>query len=240
MFIDIHTHILPGVDDGAETLEEALELLTQEKEQGVDAVICTPHFYPEALSLEEHMDKTNVAFKQLQQALSGLDLPEVFLGYEVHCYPQIARSSGLECCTINGTYYLLLELPFLSGIPAETIGEIIRLSEDLGFRVIIAHIERYATDRQYQKLISLVKKGVVLAQINADSFFIPQFKKAVDKLLKRNLVSFVASDAHSKEDRPVRIRRFLDYIKFAYPIAYRKILNETDLFLKEIKGDKYA
>lgn len=240
MFVDIHSHILQGVDDGAKTIEEAISLLKQEKEQGVDAVVCTPHFYPEYSSLEEHITKSNAAFKELKNAVLCMDLPELFLGHEVQCYPQIARSSGIELCTLNGSYYLLLELPFLSDIPKETVGEIIRLTEDLGFRVILAHIERYCADRQYKKILSLVRKGLVLAQVNAESLFIPQFKRVVEKLLKENLVSFIASDAHSVNERPVRIKSFMEHIKNAFPKAYLKIITETDSLLNELKGEIYA
>ena len=155
MFIDIHSHILHGVDDGAKTIEESIELLKQEKEQGVTAVVCTPHFYPEYMALEEHINSTNKAFNELKEATRSLDLPQLFLGHEVQCYPQIARSSGLEFCTISSSYYMLLELPFITAIPKETVREIIRLSDDLGFRIIIAHIERYCYDRQYKNIVSI-------------------------------------------------------------------------------------
>ena len=237
MFIDIHSHILHGVDDGAKTIEDSIKLLKQEKAQGVDAVVCTPHFYPKYASLDEHINTTILAFAELKKATEGLDLPELFLGHEVQCYPQIARSSGLELCTINSTYYLLLELPFTTAIPKESIGEIIKLSDDLGFRIIIAHIERYCQDRQYKKIVDLAKKGIILTQVNADSLFIPEFKKATEKLLKDNLVSFVASDAHSPDLRPVRLNNFLEHIKVAFPKAYSRINAESDFFLKDIKGE---
>lgn len=240
MFIDIHSHILHGVDDGANTIEESIELLKQEKEQGITAVVCTPHFYPEYMALEEHINTTNKAFSELKEAVRSLDLPQLFLGHEVQCYPQIARSSGLELCTINSSYYLLLELPFITAIPKETVREIIRLSDDLGFRIIIAHIERYCYDRQYKNIVSLVKKGLVLAQVNADSLFIPEFKKATEKLLKENLVSFVASDAHSKDIRPVRINRFMEHIKTAYPKSYSRINAECEALIYELNGETYA
>ena len=239
-FIDIHSHILPYVDDGAKSIEESIELLKQEKEQGVDAVICTPHFYPRFSSLDEHLQSTTESFKLLKEAARGLNLPELFLGHEVQSYPNISRSSSLEVCALSNSYYLLLELPFLDAIPKETIDDISRLSENLGFRIILAHIERYSSDKNYKKLINFVKRGIVLAQVNADSFFLPKLKKPVEKLLKANLVSFVASDAHSPTERPVRIREFIKAVSNTYPAAYSKIIRTTDSLFNELKGETYA
>ena len=239
-FIDIHSHILPNVDDGANSIEESIELLKQEKANGVDAVICTPHFYPEIFSLDEHLKNSADAFNSLKEAARGLDLPELFLGHEVQSYPKIASCSSLEHCTLGNSYYLLLELPFLTAIPKETIDEIIRLTDGLGFRIILAHIERYSNDRIYKKLINLVKNDVVLAQVNAESLFIPRFRKPVEKLLKANLISFVASDAHSPAERPVRIREFLRAARNVSPTAYSKIVKNTDSLFNELKGETYA
>lgn len=138
-------------------------------------------------------------------------------------------------CTLNASNCLLLELPFTHSIQKGTLNEISRLTDELGFKVIIAHIERCFADKQYKNLLSLVKNNTVSAQINADSFLDPVLKKPIEKLLKQNLVSFVASDAHSLEHRPVKIKEFLNFVLSNYPTAYRKIILNTDNFYKELK-----
>ncbi len=234
-FVDIHTHILPAVDDGAKTKEEAILLLEQEKANGVDSVICTPHFYTDYNDFDEYAKTVNHAFLKFSSEIEHLDLPKVYLGYEVAYFLNMHCSADIEKCTLGNSNYLLLELPFTIPLSATMLNDIEKLANDVGFSVIIAHIERYSHDKLYKKLLALVKNNTVLAQINAESFFADNHKKCISKLLKANLVSFVSSDAHSTERRPVRITRTLNEIKVKYPKAYDRIISSTEELLTYIR-----
>ena len=86
---DLHTHILPGMDDGAQTIEEALALLQTQAQQGVDAVALTPHFYGRRESVESFLSRREAAWQQLLEATAGLQTPKLILGAEVSWMPEM-------------------------------------------------------------------------------------------------------------------------------------------------------
>ena len=220
-YIDIHSHILANIDDGAKSIEESLALLEQEKLNGVTSVICTPHFYPEADTLESHLEKCNSAFLELQNEIRYKELPKIYLGHEVQYFTGISKCQTLDKLCIAGTNILLLELPFLSPLSSFMIKEVEGIDLDLGITVILAHVERYHKDRHFKRLIKLFEHSGIKAQINADSVFNPATKKVVQKLLKKGLVSYIASDTHSPKERPVSIGKAMKELK---PKFYAEIL----------------
>lgn len=215
-YIDIHTHILFGIDDGSKTLEESIALLQQEKENGVTSVICTPHFYPEADTLEAHLEKCNCAFELLKSSVQYKDLPNIYLGHEVQYFTGISKCQTLDKLCISGTNILLLELPFLTPLSSTMLNEVESIDRDLGIKVILAHIERYSGDRHFKRLLKLIENNGISAQINADSVINPITQKTVLKLIKRQLVSYIASDTHSPTDRPVLIGKAFKELKSKY------------------------
>lgn len=221
-YIDIHSHILPGIDDGAKTVEEAIELLEQEKNDGITSIICTPHFYPEIDTLEAHTEKCQEAFSVLKASIEYKELPNIYLGHEVQYFAGISKCQSLDKLCFTGTNILLLELPFLSPLSEYMLREVKSIERDLGITVILAHIERYSRDRHFKKLLKLVESGVVSAQINADSVINPDTQKTVLKLIKRGLVSYIASDAHSPSLRPVLIDKAFKEFRSKY---YEQLIN---------------
>ncbi len=233
-YIDIHSHILCGIDDGAENLDESLELLAQEVNQDVSHVFCTPHFYADFHSIDEHLDESKMAYDKLKYAIKSGGYSEVLLGHEVRYSPGMSNWTGLEKCTLEGTHYLLLELPFMYPVPQEALSEIPKLARDIGYTVVLAHIERCCHDPNYKKILKLIDGVDILAQINADSLFVDELKKPTEKLLKQNLVHFVASDAHSVTNRPVRLKNALNDIKLRFPAAYSKICKSMAELMEQI------
>ncbi len=211
--IDIHTHILPAIDDGAKTVEDSIALLRQEKENGVSSVVLTPHFYPDIHILEEYKQRCCDAFIELKKAIHGMELPEIFLGFEVQYFTGISRCQNLDQLCFKGTHYLLLELPFLTPLSSTMLDEIVKINRDLGITVIIAHIERYRNDRLFRQLLKIIKSNDARAQISSDFIFNKDVNKTITKLLKKNLVSYIASDTHSVKERPVYIKNAIDSIR---------------------------
>lgn len=211
--IDIHSHILPGVDDGAKTVEDSIALLRQEKENGVSSVVLTPHFYPDIHTLEEYRQHCRDAFEQLKNAIRGMELPEIYLGFEVQYFTGISRCHNLDLLCFKDTHYLLLELPFLTPLSHTMLDEVVKINRDLGITVIIAHIERYKDDKLFKSLLKIIHSQDARAQISADSVFNGDVKKTIYKLLKKNLVSYIASDAHSVKERPVCIKNAIDFLR---------------------------
>ena len=108
-FTDLHTHILPGVDDGAKDLEKALEMLRMQKACGVERVALTPHFYPLREEFQSFLDKRQQAYEGLLPNWDAESMPDLRLGAEVHYSPALAELD-LRRLTIGQSDYLLLEL----------------------------------------------------------------------------------------------------------------------------------
>jgi len=110
--IDFHTHILPAVDDGSKSVEESLEMLAMEREQGVETVVLTPHFYPQSDRPHRFLDRRQRAFEKLMAAGGAEQLPRFRLGAEVYYFNGIGSWEGLKDLAIEGTKYVLIEMPF--------------------------------------------------------------------------------------------------------------------------------
>lgn len=201
-FLDMHCHILPAVDDGAKDTDMAIELLRLMKAQGITHALATPHFYPMQDNIDEFIERIYNAYIQLMRQVKDKDLPQIYLGCEVHYFSGISKSEAIKKLTIQNTDYLLLELPYNTAIDDGIIRDIVNLREELGVIPILAHIERYIGERGYKKLLALIKNGVCMAHINAHPITIKEQYRICEKLIKGGYVSFIASDAHAPEWRP--------------------------------------
>lgn len=211
-FLDIHSHILPKIDDGARDMTTAITLLEMLKEQGVTDVIATPHFYPDTDNAEEFFELTKAAYKELKAEVANRDLPRIFLGCELHYFNGMGKSSAIKQFAITGTNYLLLELPYGEDITKTILQDIIDINERQNLIPILAHIERYSKASGYKKVLKLIAEGYAVAHINAGAIVTRDTLRLCEKLLKKGYVSYLASDTHSPEHRPPQIKDALDVI----------------------------
>ena len=234
MLFDIHSHILPAVDDGAKTIEDSLSILAAMRRQGITDVIATPHFYPHSDNLEDFINKTQSAFLELKKAADDQNLPNIYLGCEILYYSGISKVSSLENFTINNSNYLLLELnPYI--INKTLFNELLYLKEQRGIIPIIAHIERYYKSRSYKLLLEFIKENSILTQINASSFFSKRYNKVLEKLFLSDLVTYIATDSHSLEMRPPLMRRALEIINAKYGEETKsKLISNANALLNKI------
>ncbi len=198
--IDLHTHILPCLDDGAQSVAVAAEMLQAEKLQGVSCVVFTPHYYGK-YSPQTFIEKRREAFESVRGSIpDGLD---VRLGAEVH-FTGVNVPDYDELCSlaIEGTKYILLEFPFTSDWTKSLLDSVADFIADTGYTPIVAHVERYLEVLQNPALISrLIEMGCLL-QVNADSFARRYTKSFVFALLKRGWVHCIGTDAHDITNRP--------------------------------------
>ncbi len=212
MLTDIHTHIVPNVDDGARSTEESLALLNMLAAQGVCSLIATPHFYAHnCLDLDAHIQKVKDAFCELKAQMPE-GMPHIYLGHEVHYFKGISTCEDMKKLTINNTNYILLELPY-SDMSQSVADEIVDLNLNLGLKPILAHIERYMDRRGMMAVLDVIRDGYALAHINCDLLFDKKGRKLCFKLLQDGLVSFVASDTHSVDFRPPRLGEGLEILE---------------------------
>ena len=229
--VDIHNHVLFGVDDGAKSIEESLAMLKSAKSQGIDTVFATPHFYSFNTDIESYKSKVENNFNILKNSAVGDEFPEVFLGYEVHYFNDIYKSSLVKSLSLNNSEYLLLELDHRE-ITDKVISDIEELRWQLGLKPIIAHIERYRKYKGYSKLLSVLDHENYFSQITADSLFMNPYKKPSLNLIKNNMVDFIASDAHNSTSRAFCLRKSYEFIlnKFGSKIVENIFSNFQNIF----------
>lgn len=205
--IDIHLHILPGVDDGPASLDEALSLAYSLVQEGVRVAVATPHYndeYPQRPAREIYE-----RVQALQFELSRRAIPlRLLAGHEALIKPGLVEDIQLgRLATLNGSRYLLLELWNNMWLP-ETEQVIFELRA-CGIVPVLAHPERYlAIQQDSGRLAALLDQGV-LAQLTAGSLVGIQgrtARKCAETLLKRGLIHCIASDAHGPHRRPPAIR----------------------------------
>jgi protein-tyrosine phosphatase len=197
--IDLHTHILPGLDHGARDWEEALKMCRIAADDGITVLAATPHVsdaFPN--SREDIAEAAWELGRRVKEA--GIDL-EVVVGGDYHIHPDLAPDNVLTLDD-NGQYFLL-EFPY-QVLPPNSDAFIARLVWK-GLTPIVTHPERISTlHGQEEKLRPLVEKGA-LVQVTAGSLtgeFGPECAKSARVMLKKGLVHFIASDAHWADERP--------------------------------------
>jgi len=218
-FIDMHSHILPGIDDGAKNLDVSLELIKQEIKQGVTTIVLTPHFYPESHDLDEFLQKRAEAFEILKKAVAENNLSvELVLGAEVKFSPKILELD-LEKLCIENTDYILIE--FSMTHYHRWTKDVFYKLQSQGYQPIIAHAERYINLPE-DALFELVSAGA-LVQINVGSLFKDRdTAKKVERFIKANLVHLWGTDTHSVDKRPPMFDKCREYLNKKYKPAYIK------------------
>ncbi len=226
---DIHSHVLPYVDDGANDIEEALEMLAYAQAEGITHIICTPHYKSQQRSCSK--ESVKMKFEKLKQKvqLSGSKI-QLYLGNEVFYTQDLEEIIEKEkIFLLNQSNYLLVEFH-----PTDSFRTIRNGLDDvysLGMNPILAHAERYeCLCNDITCVEELCKLGVKI-QVNASSVIGEngfKIKKFVKKLLNRELVDYVATDAHSTRNRTFKIKKCRSYLYHKYDHEYiNKILFEN-------------
>ena len=198
--IDMHCHILPGVDDGARDVETSLAMLEASRAQGVQYMVATPHFYATRDRVDTFLDRRREAWEPLKSRM-GADYPGIVLGAEVAFFRGISRAERLEALKIEGTDCLLLEMPFRPW-SEDDVDEVSEILEKRGYTIILAHIERYLAMRGNADYIGNLLELPVLAQINAESLLDWRQRGKLIKMVRNGQVHLLGSDCHGIHHRP--------------------------------------
>ncbi|MCP4254568.1 MAG: capsular biosynthesis protein [Candidatus Scalindua sp.] len=202
--IDIHTHILPSIDDGPETIEESIELCKVAANDGIKKIVATPHsnngvYEPTSAEIMNAVDALNT-----QLVVQQIDI-DIFPGAEIHISEGLVESvkNGDVLTINNGGKFILLEFPF-AFIPPGTDKFVFNLKVN-GIIPIIAHAERISAFQRKPELVDQLVNIGARVQINANCLTKRGNRgerKCAEWLLKKRLVHFIASDTHSLRGRP--------------------------------------
>lgn len=213
---DMHTHILPRMDDGSKSSNESICMLEALFSQGVGKVVATPHFYASKSDPDEFFKRREASIARLNERLlekkaEGAEYPEVYVGAEVEYFSAMASWSDLEKMCIEGTRLLLVEMPF-SHWSRRMVDEICSFKEKLGIEPVIAHIDRYFSFFE-ESMLEMFKKSGVVIQCNADAFLRFSTRRKALKLLSEGYVGALGTDCHDMEKRAPNMSDAIGYIE---------------------------
>lgn len=196
LLYDMHSHILPAVDDGAKNVEESLILINRLRKAGVTDICLTPHYYTHKESLSDFLKRRNAAFNELKPYVS--EDVRLHLGAEVYVTKYLfSNEEDLKSVCYNGTSYMLTEFPYSSTFEGESMVYMNKLISNYGIKPVLAHVERYPYLMKHLDVLEeLIYMGVTV-QSNACSFTEFPLKLKLTKMLKKGYIGVIGSDAHS-------------------------------------------
>lgn len=226
--VDIHSHILPEMDDGSASAEETTQLLCLSRQQGVTLMAATPHFYATKDTPEKFLDRRQAAVEKMQY--DAQTMPQLLLGAEVAYFGGMNRCEELRQMQIGQSGLILIEMPFTAWSDRMT-DEIISFRSRLGLIPILAHVDRYGRRDQFPKYRRLLQEEGVLFQCNAGAFLAPFSGARYVRMLKRGELHFLGSDCHNMHSRPPKLDQ-------AREVIVKKVggqtIEELDAFAKDM------
>lgn len=224
--IDFHSHILPNIDDGSASVEESLEMLRKCKKAGVTVVALTPHcYYTQDKDIREFIRKRNEQYRILKETVksSGENLPELRLGCELHLSKFHADSAFFAELALEGTNYIMLEMPVGTWEPE--LYDVIYSITRKGLRPIIAHIDRYlyTHKKDFHNLFSYD----LVYQVNCDSFLFRGIRKHIPYFFESGAIHILGSDMHNIAERTTRMAECKKRIIDKYGMEHYRFLEKN-------------
>jgi protein-tyrosine phosphatase len=220
--IDIHCHIIPGLDDGPQDIQDSIEMLHCAEKDGIRSIIATPHSFDGVYQVAPELIDQSIVTLKNEMKKNNLSIT-LFPGMEVHlCKDLNAKLIDNKAITLNHSKYILIELP-AAFIPQQ-FKEVIFQLRLKGFYPVLAHPERNIAVNKYPDIIYDFFEWGIFIQLTASSVtgaFGSRIKNLCKTLIQNRLVHFIASDAHSIYNRP-------PVLSEAYKMAKYILKDETE------------
>lgn len=200
--VEVHSHILPGIDDGSPDVDTSLKMIGMLKKQGASAIVLTPHYYSDSISYEDFVKRRDDSFELLKASLPP-DSPKLIPAAEVYITKYLLRNSNLDEIKIGNTDYALIEHPFSCDFSRDIYERLLNLNYDYGIIPILAHIERYSAFMENFDLLDEYIDMGCIAQVNVSSFVDSprHLRKKLFKLLQTGRIHLIGSDCHNLSSR---------------------------------------
>ena len=221
--IDLHSHILPGMDDGSKNPGMSADLLSLLHYQGVTTVVATPHFYPKNESPQDFLDRRAAAAAALPTPPEGM---QVLLGAEVAYFPGMGTSESMIPLQIGNTKLLLVEMPFQPWTD-RMIRDICDIPMQLGLIPVLAHVNRYPGRQQLSAFLPALLDAGVLFQCNCEAFDGFQSRRWALKLIEAGHIQFLGTDCHDLVQRPPKMNLARQIIEKKLGMAFLRELDEA-------------
>ena len=208
---DLHSHVLPGIDDGSGSVAESLEMLRISAAQGISLMAATPHFDPRTDAPERFLTRRDQAAQALRDKMEP-GMPRLLLGAEVRYFRGISESDSLPLLTLEGGKALLLELP-PSPWPREVWQELEQFRRRTGILPIIAHLDRYMGRFRFRDLPERLAELDVLVQANSGFFLKKTTASLALRLLREDKIHLLGSDCHGAKYRSPDLGAALEKIQ---------------------------
>ena len=201
--VDLHSHILPGIDDGSPDVDTSAVMLRREAEQGVDVVCATSHYYAHREGIDTFCERRAEAMERLAAVLTA-DLPRVLPAAEVAYFPHMEEQELTPLC-IHGTRTLLLEMPFADWTSLQTEA-VEALVLDCGYQVVLVHPERFCFSGSNRSQLRRLAQLPIGLQVNAGSLIRWQTRRLALDLLQLAQMPLLGSDCHNLTSRPPNLK----------------------------------
>lgn len=209
--IDFHSHVLPQLDDGSHSAEESLSMLSAEKSSGILTVAATPHFYPDAESPSDFLERRQKSFSIIKNDL-GKNTPEILLGAEIAYFEGMKNCRELKELAIEKAGLLLIEMP-MTEWTERMLSDILFLSDSIEKVPLLAHIDRYQLSHGELSLVRDYVRNGGMVQANAASFLHFATCGKMIRMIDSGLVHLLGSDCHNTVSRPPNLGTAVEKIK---------------------------
>lgn len=221
---DLHSHILPEVDDGCQSLEESRKVLALCAAQGVSHIAATPHYHAER-GLDAFLQRRQAAAERLREAMAGQECPQICLGAEVAYYPGLLQEERIDELCLGKSNYLLLEMPFSPWTPS-VLRNVRSLRHVQGVIPILAHVERYASMQDKRVVREILDSGVLL-QMNGEYILDSRTRRRALKMIRQGVVDVLGSDCHGFEHRPPNLAEAWNVLESGRMAGFARRIEET-------------
>lgn len=195
MYYDMHSHILPEMDDGSKSVEMSLEIIDKLRAQNVKNICLTPHYYTNEESMYKFLERREESLAKLKPVLPN-DV-NICVGAEVYITEFLFNNDDLSGICYGNSKYILCEFPFSSHFSERTMEYFYKLKGNYGLKPVLTHIERYEHLMADEGLVEELCDEDIIIQTNVGAFKGFSQKRRLLKYIKRGYIDIVGTDCHS-------------------------------------------